>query len=73
MTTIGLNSGKCVWMEKNPGRAVCPQTAVHLEWTDLNSEDKHDRKAEMNGALGIERPTRMSRRFFETFAKEKRK
>ena len=60
-------------MEENPGRAVCPQTAVHLEWTTLYSEGEHDSKAEMNGALGTERPTRISRRFFGTPAREKRK
>ncbi len=62
MTTIGLNSGKCVWMEKSPGRAVCPQTAVHLTLNILYSEGGHDRKAEVNGALGTERPTHISRR-----------
>ena len=57
MTTIGLNSEKGAWMEANPGRAVCPQTAVHLEWAARYSESKLDRKAEVNGALGTERPT----------------
>ena len=56
MTAIGLNSGKCVWMRENPGRAVCPQTAVYLEWTARYSIGEHDKKAEVNGALGTERP-----------------
>ena len=73
MMTIDLNSGKCEWIEENPGRAVCPQTAVHPVLNILYSEGEHDRKAEVNGALGTERPTRISRRFFETFVKEKRK
>ncbi len=57
MTTMGLNSGKCVWMEETPGRAVCPQTAVHPVLNILYSEGEHDGKAEDNGALGTERPT----------------
>ena len=40
-----------------PGRAASPQAAVHLEWTALYSEGGHDWKAEVNGALGTERPT----------------
>jgi hypothetical protein len=62
MTTIGLNSGKRLWMEEKPGRAVWPQTAVRLEWTALYSESEHDGKAQVNGALGTERPTHISRR-----------
>ena len=56
MTTIGLNSGKRVWMGESPGRAVCPQTAVHLALNILYSEVEHDREAEVNGALEKERP-----------------
>jgi len=62
-----------MWMEENAGRAVCPQTAVHPALNILYSEGEHDRKAEVNGALGTERPTRISRRFSETFVKEKRR
>jgi len=44
-------------MEENPGRAVCPQTAVRLEWNILYTEGEYDKKAGVNGALGTERPT----------------
>ena len=71
MMIIGLNSGKCVWMKRKPGRAVCPQADVHFERIVLYSEGEYDRKAEVNGALGTERPTCISSRFFETSAKGK--
>ena len=58
MTTIGLNSGKCVWMEESPGRGVCPQTAVRLEWNILYTEGEYDRDAEVNGVPGTGRSTR---------------
>ena len=47
-------------MEENPGRAVCPQTAVHLSLTTLYSKGEHDGRAEVNGALGTERPTEVT-------------
>ncbi len=45
------------------GRAVYPQTAVHLELNILYSEGEPDRQAEVNGALGTERPTLSGIRF----------
>ena len=44
-------------MEESPGRAVCPQAAVHPVLNILYSGGEHDRRAEVNGALGTERPT----------------
>ena len=57
MMTIGLNLEKYLWIWESPGRAVCPQTAVRLEWNILYTEGEYDKKAGVNGALGTERPT----------------
>ncbi len=57
MMVIDMNSLTRICLADQSGRAVCPQTAVRLEWTALYSEGEPHRRAEANGALGTERPT----------------
>lgn len=57
MAMAGVHFGKRVWKTDQPGRAVCPQAAVHSVWNILYSVGEHDRKPEANGALETERPT----------------
>ncbi len=57
MTTENFDFGRRDRKTDQSGRAASPQAAVHLVLNILYSEGEYDRKAEVNGALGTERPT----------------